>query len=88
MDCDGKDEVIIFPIEVIEMISPYVFDVAGVYESMAVWRILDEHPAPHMWLSILFYGQMTGGEDSASSRLTLAASHQCTSWRESQQDQY
>ena len=48
MNCDGKDTNLIWvvrhvSVEVIEVISPKVFDISRVDPSMAVGRIFDEH---------------------------------------------
>lgn len=60
MDGDGENELVILPIEVIKVISPYVFNVTGIYEPVTVWRILDEHPTSHLWLSISFHDKRIG----------------------------
>lgn len=58
MDGDGENKLVILPIEVIKVISPYVFNVTGVYESVTVWRILDEHPTSRLQLSMSFFRRM------------------------------
>lgn len=41
-----KYEFIVFPVEVVEVISPEVLDISRIYETMAVRRGFDEH---HGW---------------------------------------
>jgi hypothetical protein len=44
-----KDELVVFAIEIIEMIFPQVFGVPRIDKTMTVWRSLDEH----VWWQIL-----------------------------------
>ena len=42
VDGDGEAEFVVFSIEIVEMISPQVLNVARVDPAMRVWRLLDE----------------------------------------------
>lgn len=44
MDRDREDEIIVFPIEIVKMISPDILDIAWVDEPVAVRSCFDEHP--------------------------------------------
>ena len=43
MDRDWGDKFVILAVEVVEMVAPYVFDVARIDESMTIRRLFDEH---------------------------------------------
>lgn len=43
MNRNRKHKPVVFSVEVVEVISPDVFDIAGVHEAVAVWRCFDEH---------------------------------------------
>lgn len=46
MYCDGEDELVVFAVKVVEVVSPDILDVPRVYEAVAVGRRFDEH---HGW---------------------------------------
>ena len=46
VNCDWKAELLVFPVEIIEMVSPEVFYVSRINPTVGIWGFLDEH---HRW---------------------------------------
>jgi hypothetical protein len=40
---DGETKLIFFPVEVVEVVSPEIFDITRVHPAMGVGRLFDEH---------------------------------------------
>lgn len=43
MASDGEYELVVFPVEVVKMVAPDIFDIAWIHPPMAVGAVLDEH---------------------------------------------
>src|SRR5690606_31859377 len=43
VDRDGKNRVVVFAVDPVELIAPHLLDMAGIDEAMAIGRLLDEH---------------------------------------------
>lgn len=43
MNGNGKDELVVLAVEIVEMVPPDILHISRVDEPVTVWRFLDEH---------------------------------------------